>query len=257
MNPQEQLARILITPGLAEQLRADPAGFARAHGADPAMSRRLSALPPAGIALTSAITRHARTGRLVGMFPAAFALAGASAGRLLSAAEDCGALTGPGAIEELTRRLTTEAVRLGTPRTGLLTDVIGYESLCLQARFRAAAPERPAPPPGRPALAHGVLPAFFGRHVAQAHRLILAGAPLPDGPAVPTHYALRAPAGAGAVRSHRLTPTLGRALAACDGARTATAVAHEAELTVPAARRAIAVLAEAGFVTGSEHQEGE
>lgn len=254
MNPQEQLARILVSPGLAEQLRADPAGFARAHGADPVVSRRLSALPPAGLAVTSAIIRDARARRIAGMFPAAFALAGPSAGRLLRAAEGCGVLAGARAAAELTGRLTDEAARPGTPRAGLLADVIGYEGLCLQARYGAAAPDRPAPPPGRPAPAHGVFPAYFRRHVAEAHRLILTGSPLPDGPPAATHYALRA--GADAVRSHRLPPALGRVLAACDGARTATDVADAAELPVPVVLRALTVLAGAGFVIGAERQEG-
>lgn len=256
MNPQEQLARILVRTDLAEHLRADPEGFARAHGADPAMSRRLSGLPPAGLSLASAVIRDVRARRITEMFPAAFALAGPSGGRLLRAVEECGVLTGVGAVADLTGRLTSEAVRTDAARAGLLADVIGYEGLCHRARFLASGPERLTPRPGRPEPAHGVLPAFFRRHVAETHRLILTGRPLPGSPAVPTHYALRAAAGSDLVRSHRLPPALGRVLAACDGERAAAAVAHEADLTVPDALRALAVLAGSGLLARPEPPEG-
>ncbi|MDG4836587.1 hypothetical protein O7631_08670 [Micromonospora sp. WMMD967] len=247
---QALLARLLIDGSLAEELHADPDRFARRHGTDPELARRLAAVPLPGLRLTASITSLKRKARFTAAFPGSAALLRDTAEeetllrpvlgrRSLSRPEDSLAVG-----SELAAAVATLP---GTARIRLLREIVAFETLWYEARVGTGGVE---PPAGPPALRPGVLLATFDRPIAEIQRIVVAGRAAGSLPSGTTHYLLHATSRSGLVRTYRLPSRLADLLAACDGVRTTRAVAHRAGLDIEATERGLHGMVAKGFLGG-------
>ncbi|MBM7494276.1 hypothetical protein JOD64_005498 [Micromonospora luteifusca] len=254
---QGLLARLLIDASLAEDLRADPEGFARLHGADPELVRRLAAAPLPGLQLTASITASKRKALVTASFPGSSALLRDTAEEdaLLRSALERRTLSRPEDSLAVGRALVAAAAELpNTARVRLLRQMLAFETLWYEARVGAGEPD---PPAGPPALRPGVVLGTFDRPIAEIQRLVLAVRPVGELPEGTTHYLLHAATGSGPVRTYRLPSRLAEVLAACDGVRTTRAVAYRVGLDADTAERSLRGMVAKGFLGGIDADGSE